>query len=414
MQPIKKFDEFLNEARGVPDNIVNLANKLYDEILDLDLDMMDEIDGAFEGSDPNDKSLRSYLKTGFNGPFNISDFKISGIDFMIEKRVHPKMEGFSMISATQRNRSELTDNMKMAFEKTDRVFISLEFASNNIIDNDEIENFIKSHKSDIVSNLSHELKHAYDVYKKQYREIKDAAEYRSAQGGWGEIEPLNLFSRGIYYTSQAENLVRASEISADMGSQGVSKKDFYNFITNHEVYKTLKEFRDLTFESFKADLYNYIPQIKDAIVEMGDQPIDPDILQKDDNAIVEFILQVVVIIFSNKKTDIVKEIFHNDAMRQVAGLSLFDMLMRGKGPIKDPKGPQKQAFYEKYVKEATKYINRPNDYFKYEINRMSKTADKVMRKVSKIYADANESIINWDAWQKLHPVDWSKGKKINM
>ena len=72
MSFVKNFKTFLNEARGVPDNLLNLASEIYSKIINLDFSQF-----RFETEGSEDLLT---TEVDLDGPFHISDFLIQGIN----------------------------------------------------------------------------------------------------------------------------------------------------------------------------------------------------------------------------------------------------------------------------------------------------------------------------------------------
>ena len=72
---------------------------------------------------------------------------------------------------------------------------------------------------------------------------------------------------------------------------------------------------------------------------------------------------------------------------------------------------------EKFVKYILRYQNKPVRYFQDEIKKFNKIADKLMKKIAKLYditKDDNdgvtESIINWELWRLIQEKKYGPTK----
>jgi hypothetical protein len=71
---------------------------------------------------------------------------------------------------------------------------------------------------------------------------------------------------------------------------------------------------------------------------------------------------------------------------------------------------------EKFINYLTKYDNDPIMFFKDRCKQLSDDANKIIKKIGKLYAMAeddqpmNESIINWELHQKLMEKKYGKTK----
>ena len=71
--------------------------------------------------------------------------------------------------------------------------------------------------------------------------------------------------------------------------------------------------------------------------------------------------------------------------------------------------------HKNFFNHVSKFVGRPTDFIKFEVNRFRDVADKTIRKLSKLYAithknQTNESIINWDLHMKLMDKKYGKRK----
>ena len=72
---------------------------------------------------------------------------------------------------------------------------------------------------------------------------------------------------------------------------------------------------------------------------------------------------------------------------------------------------------EKFIKYILKYKNKPVRYFQDEIKKFNKIADKLMKKIAKLYDIAKndndsvtESIINWELWKLIQEKKYGPTK----
>ena len=120
----------------------------------------------------------------------------------------------------------------------------LNIANNNTNDvnslKKDIKEYLKKEKNEIISSITHELKHKYDDYKKPKNSLTARGEYSAyTNRGFGDIDPINKFLHHLYFTHSIENLVRPSELAGSIQSGEISKKDFYNFLMDNRIYKEL-------------------------------------------------------------------------------------------------------------------------------------------------------------------------------
>jgi translation elongation factor EF-G len=124
-------------------------------------------------------------------------------------------------------------------------------------------------------------------------------------------------------------------------------------------------------------------------------------------------LEIVYINLVNKKLDLFMDMTRNksEEFRSLFS-SLFGSTLGGEEEkIEDQKVDKvRQKFYNFIIK----YRDRPVDFFKDEIENYSYNANKMIKKLSKLYdmakddENVNESIINWELHQKLMEKKYGK------
>lgn len=352
----------LNEAVGVPTNIVEVAQQLYDK-------MMLELNPK--------KNLHSLLKKDIvlKGGFQINDYKFKTIkisfnvddinDYNLPEGQNPKV---LITSMTHHGRVEM--NAKFNYERRqdiNNVELSINFAIDNNTTTQEVIDEFKKERTLMVSSLAHELKHAYDESVKPIVNTHKRVDYQiGSQRRFGDIPPLNDLLGYMYFAHTTENLVRATELYAALEESGISKKDFYKFITNHRVYLNYKKGANLTYEGLKEDLKEIIPLIKETFDDNDiDYPQDAS-----DDEIIEFTLQQYFKILLKWKGGLMNDFLSDgDFMEKMFGF-------RG----------AKQRYFDKYLSKITRFGGDYERFFRYEINQTRNICFKMMKKISKIYS----------------------------
>ena len=70
---------------------------------------------------------------------------------------------------------------------------------------------MEKNKAGSVSSLAHELKHAYDNFKKPTEKVVDRSNYSGFQRSRSGVRPMDQFMFKLYFINQIENLVRPTE-----------------------------------------------------------------------------------------------------------------------------------------------------------------------------------------------------------
>lgn len=352
----------LNEAVGVPTNIVEVAQQLYDK-------MMLELNPK--------KNLHSLLNKDIvlKGGVQINDYKFKSIkisfnvddinDYNLPEGQNPKV---LMTSMTHHGKVEM--NAKFNYERRqdiNNVELSINFAIDNDTTTQEVIDEFKKERTLMISSLAHELKHAYDESVKPIVNTHKRVDYQiGSQRRFGDIPPLNDLLGYMYFAHTTENLVRATELYAALEESGISKKDFYKFITNHRVYENYKKGANLTYEGLKEDLKEIIPLIKETFDDNDiDYPQDAS-----DDEMVEFTLQQFFKILLQWKGGLMNDFLSDgDFMEKMFGF-------RG----------AKQRYFDKYLSKITRFGGDYDRFFRYEINQTRNICFKMMKKISKIYS----------------------------
>jgi hypothetical protein len=272
----------------------------------------------------------------------------------------------------------------------------------------EIYNSFTKNKSWTQSLLTHELKHKFDRQKKRLGLVGDTADYQtySSQRLKFGIPVIDKFMRYSYFIQTAENLVRPTEIAARMIENGITREEFYDFITNDEVYKELKDINNFTYNHLIKSLYNQIEYI-DSLIEYAGE-MDPK--KMTDKEKVKYTLQLVYINLINSKLENFDNYFYSAKEKfDQMFLSLFPNMSN------NMVNKQKENVRNKFINFLGKYEGRELDFFKDECERFNYETRKIMKKISKIYAlipdkkeETNESIINWDLNQKIMEKRYGK------
>ena len=207
--------------------------------------------------------------------------------------------------------------------------------------------------------------------------------------------PIIKFAYQLYYTTAIENIVRPSEVAARIEDLGITTEKFYEFITNTELFKELKEIKELTYDKLRNQLMEYIPNIEDVFSH-----IDIDFDGWSDDQKIDEILRLTMVSLANRQLEIFRDLAEPHSLGILIGKEKWEDFI---------------TITKAHQAEIVKKHSNARDYFTREIGKMNKAADATIRKISKLYAMAktektNESIIDWKLWYKhfATPVKWSK------
>jgi len=255
-----------------------------------------------------------------------------------------------------------------------------------------------------IASLAHEIKHKYDKQSKKYSLMGPDATYQATQrrGNFGIPVLDRVFFRHMYYIHGIENLVRPVEVASSMRSKNVTKSQFLDFLQNNRVFRELVEIKKFTFEDFINGLKEDEDRLDALIEHIGE---DPSEMTLDDK--INRVLEVAYIDLVNNRMEIFVRMtqHHMDDMLKFGGqLGLLPSHLE-----KDVKKLEKtDEVRSKFLSYVMKYEKNPTKFFEDEIENFQYIANKMIKKISKLYAMAKddqqpveESIKNWELYQKV-------------
>ncbi len=234
---------------------------------------------------------------------------------------------------------------------------------------------MEKNKSNSISSLGHELKHAYDNFKKPTEKVVDRSNYSGFQRSRSGVRPMDQFMFNMYFINQIENLVRPTESYIEMVSDGVvTKEQFLKFLLNSKTYKTLVQIRDSSFDTLVEDLKGYETEIDDYLNNTVDN-YDSSSLDIDDK--VKYFLKVFAFTTARKVHEVRKQLL-------TPVTNLFQMLFGGND------NPEADKFLDSTLGDLVKMMDNPNKFYYTSIENMRKIAIKMMKKLSKLYSLINK------------------------
>jgi hypothetical protein len=372
----------LLERLGVPEGILETAEKLYDDIIrELSQNTFDENEKEYEFD--------------FNVNYKISDLDIDSVKvyFEINKWNNTSKKDYVILGfATPFESTSYNDSEKLTIVTSfDEFIVKFKFLVPQDWKFEELVNLIKKNKLDILNSLSHELMHAYDSHKSGYDDASERANYQAAQSVSFGIEPIDKFLHLLYFTHAAENVVRPTEIAMAIKSGKVSQKNFLNFLKDNSTYKMLDEARNFSYEKLKNELKDFIPDID----RIG-QKMNHDMGSNDEEKIDE-ILRIVYVNLINNKAQSYVDLMTSNIIEKMLGL-------QGK----------KGEYFQKFLKKIQKF-NNTKDFFVNEEKLFKFVANNMIKKISKLYdmtKSDNKSIKDWDLYHKVKKTDKNLSTQI--
>ena len=394
--------KFINEALGVPENILDAADMLYD-IVERDIKSIDRIQDRYE----------------FDGDieFELGDKKkvmIDSYELKVNIEEMEDQEGvLDIISMGMGGSFGFNRNVYMKeTEPSTTLELTITFA---VGENWEPEGIIKKmeeERDEHVSSLAHEIKHKYDKQSKQFGLMGPDAEYQATQrrGNFGIPAIDRIFYRYMYYIHAIENLVRPTEVAYSMKRKNITKSQFKEFLENNRVYRELVEIKNFTFDDFISQLKEQEERL-DKLIEHIDE--DPSNMTVDEK--INRVLEVAYIDLVNNRMElftIMTEHAMDDFLKFGAQLGILPPSAEEK-----LKGLEKtNEVRQKFMNYVMKYEKNPTKFFENEIENFQYVANKMIKKISKLFAmakdddEVNESILNWELHQKLMEKKYGKRK----
>ena len=361
---IKKI---LREEVGVPSGIADSAQKLYNDIISR-LKRK-----AITG---NSNFILTFKNT--NGKYSFSDYQ----DFENIK-VEFEFDGYSetdthigilILGLGHNGQSQLDNGFKLTNVDTDNIKLSINLAipeSINEVDNKIIIKTLEDNRQMIISSLSHELKHAYDGYKKPTETVKTRAAYSAYSNTRFSIEEINEFVYYLYFITAIENLVRPSEIYSLMQQGEISQKDFLNFISSNRTYSTLKKINEFSLDKLIESLKQKPEQVDDLLSNVEDYEMPDSIDEK-----INDLLKVIYLELQKKTLQRAHSMLTNNFFEAMFGLS-----------------DEKMKFLNSFESEILKFKNNPLKYFEFQEKKFKFVSGKMMKRLSKLYSLAKPNPI---------------------
>jgi hypothetical protein len=355
-----KIKKPLVERLGVPEGILDIAEKIYPKIL-LSIGDNDTVEML--------KNSSIYV----NGDFNINDFNFNRILFNYKIFESDDLE---IIGMSQSTNSKLTDKYKLKTIPSDgMVELTIFISGPKSIKGLNIKDLLEENKKIVISSLSHELKHSYDDYKGGLGDVQLRSNYDVYTKKRFGIKPIDSFLERLYFTSSIESLVRPTEVASLLKMGNITKKEFYDFIKNDRTYKLLTELSKFNIEDWRNEIKEYIPEIIEFFESLEVEGVD--VLDEDE--IVDEFLKVCYVVIKNWKTEETHNIFVNKEIEYLIGFI-----------------PEKEQMFRKHLNKINRFGNDYKKYYEYEAKTIRYVADNLRKKIAKLFDMAkdekNESI----------------------
>ena len=397
----------INEALGVPDNILNAAEELFNIVAQ-------NIKSINYKSDDYNFEGDVDIELGYNKKIVIDHYEL-----LVDVKNYDGYEGDVDIASMGMSQTFKFDKdiMMKKIKPSTNASLTITYVVPEEWEPNQLYDALMNNKNEHLASIAHEIKHKYDKQSKRIdligRDVKYTANQRISTFAIPVID--QKFFRYLYYISIAENLVRPTEVASKLKSENITKSQFRGFLENNRVYKELMEVKNFTYEKLIEGMYERMDRV-DALLDH----INEDTSQMTDQEKIKRVLELVYINLANIKMETFDEMVSSkeDSLKQ-----FFKQLMGGVPSfISDDNEKNMEQLRQKFINSVIKYEKDPLKFFQVECEKFNYVATKMLKKIGKLYAMAkddepvNESIINWELHQKLMEKKYGKrpiSKKIS-
>jgi hypothetical protein len=398
----------INEKLGIPEGINKQATDIFNSVI----------------SKLRSVEIPDYKKDGdifINlGLYNLKfkDLDIKKVPFYINLNYYDHLEKPVLMGASYANMSSLFNRngeIRIKQDMQDSKFL-LNLAVGDELTAVDIEEAIL--KDLTPSIIAHEIMHLYELDKRGSSSVKSMSQYSSYQNSNFPKALSNLLYL-LYYTTSIENSVRPVELYQMLLDEGITKKEFVDFLNKSDIIKTINKAKNFSLDEYKK-LLNEDPVIYEFVEQAVLSGYDRIGKTNADEA-----LNILFINISSKALDLASDTFRRYIMKNVMenpAVSLFKLISGDDNVIEKYQKVADENF-DRILKDYSKYENNPNGFFLNIEKRLNFVGDKMKRKLFKLYdmvtenINKSESIINWDMYTKLNSdskihltIDFSKFK----
>lgn len=388
----------LAEKMGVPDNISETAEQLYNEIYN-------HFSSDTTKLSPNDQPPRLDLI----GDYDVSDYHFKAVYVFVTPKKHVDPTAKPAFLMFQVASPQKVQNYRFVSSSDSSKFaLNIVVAVGDVWSLSDVADSMNDEKDHVISVLSHELHHAYVGYKVPSESPQKRTEYAAVQSiKLYDIEPIAKFLHYSYYIHSAEDIVRPSELYSLMRTKGITKSQFRKFFEENDIVKMLKDIRNFTLDGMIKDLYNYIPQI-DKLYDFIEQDQDFPVKLRRPSSDKGKIITLLKIIFELLNRAKIGEYF-NFLKSTITPMDLVASILGREHNAPDP-FKERDKMLNMYIKKIQKYKNY-QDFFVNEQKRLNFVADNRLRKLAKLYDMAKDDIqeekdiVDWDLYHKINKTE---------
>jgi hypothetical protein len=394
--------KFISEALGVPDTILDVAEQVFDSVAqDIKSIKTKKDEYIFRGN--------VGVQLGDKKKIDIDDYELTvSVVYPDDYDEEPQIISMGMVQQFNFDRNIM---MKRT-QQSSTAEIEIDYAVSDNWEPIDLYNTLMKSKTKHLASIAHELKHKYDKQSKKIDLIGREALYHSTMrmGRSGIPAIDSVFMRALYFVSMTENLVRPVEIASIIKSKNITKSQFKDFLMKTDVYRELQNIKNYTFDDFINDMKEQMNRVDDLLEHVNVDGLED--MSEDDK--IKKVLEVIYGTLTNKRLDIFQDMTSN---KQDELMDMYKDLFGQDLRKDDPQQKGLEQVRNKFYNYAAKYKDNPVKFFEDEFENFNYTANKVLKRLSKIYAMAqddekpvSESIINWELYQKVKEQKEGKQK----
>lgn len=374
---IKKRD-LLNEALGVPDGLPETAKKIYFGILNsiphgANFNRLNGLKLLISGN----YRVGDYSFNKVNFDISIvedNDFDLLGMatdsDMVLDKEVK---NNIGSVGSVKNRYIHVSRDLRQRPKTPYGFDLSVNFSGPKMVRGEDILKYFIHYKNKMIKIIGHELMHLYDFYKNKKRNLNTQVKNTLSQLELSiDIPSFTTFKQMLYFVNSNENIVRMSEIGSAIVAGDITKKDFTKLLEKDDTFNILQVIKKYSFSKFKSDVLKDKEKIVNVLVSQDViPPFLKTYLMMDDNKFLETAMD-----------------FFREIIKQGETNILNDFLTTGKY-----NNGNKYSDDEK--KEILKKQNlgkgeNGEQYFEKMIKSFNFEAEKVLRKIFKLYAMAKD------------------------
>ena len=383
----------ISEKLGVPKHIEKAGQYVYDEIISRLRDLPDHPEYKLIAPNTYRVELDDIM-------VKIGDKLIDGIELGVYIKIDNSSDGVNFLGATiNTNLGVEKDNETRklymfhggfddGFELNIRLLVSKDIFE-KIGSMDYICDMLEKKLDSSV--ITHELMHLYHNSKSDKASIKSVSDYMAVTNMNNFGTALNIFTHLLYFTTMAENSVRASELYHKLKKGGITKSDFKEFFDNDKIVHSLKQATYLTLKGIKDSIEEdgYTGKLLDSLEKIG--------FDRSEDKVYD-IMKLYFIDISSK------------SLRKSAAIieDYGDIEMVDKSPIgKIVIQKDQERTMDILVKTFSKYENNIEKFFEDSVKKINRTGTYMLKKLAKLYdmldeSEETKSVSNWKLHQKIN------------